>query len=510
MAVQSWVNVFTMYRKIGASGHQEAAAEMPQRFLAAATAVATTTAGYRLSSPRHQPATAYVAGGVIPTHLPTAASCFPAKTANSAAAPVAATTTTTAAAITTTTTTAITTTTTAVAVAVDRTRANLKRSNDHHAVSITTTTTSAITTTANTATTTTTTVVATSNTRRDQTRSSNDEEDDYVGGIVYGRTQVVAGRILGNEYSQDAGRRASKDDTNFKIYSSHRYNNAANSTVPAAASAVVVAGSGGNVVNRMGLLESNEARVTRFVRQQTNEIGVVDRRDDKVRQQQQQQQQDGYEGQTGSSLSGDSVRSDIGESSTYSSLSSPESQSQTSSHDGSNSVTMNGAVGGGACTSASSASSGAGGASGACVQQQQQQQQSMRTSTTRLAVANNNNNNENGANAQHNVVLTMNGNAVLAQQHQQQQQHSVTVPRGWKRIFANGVIIYISQSQSSRRDTQTMVHLVTNEKLSREGLSKGRISKVSSFMISSNNCSRRAALLYGAEDNRNIRRSSFL
>ncbi|XP_017756721.1 PREDICTED: ETS-like protein pointed [Eufriesea mexicana] len=147
-------------------------------------------------------------------------------------------------------------------------------------------------------------------------------------------------------------------------------------------------------------------------------------------------QQDGFDNQTGSSLSSsssnvgvsgggsvvvvgsggsgatscDSVRSDTGESSTYSSLSSPESQSQ-SAHDGLSAATVNG---GGACA----------------------QQAARQPSLPRINGSNNNNS------VQQNVVLTMNGSAVVTQQ-QQQQQHAITVPRGWKRICTNGVIIYI-------------------------------------------------------------------
>ena len=164
--------------------------------------------------------------------------------------------------------------------------------------------------------------------------------------------------------------------------------------------------------------------------------------DDKSRQ------QDGFDNQTGSSLSSssgsnvagvvgsgvggsvvvigsggsvatscDSVRSDTGESSTYSSLSSPESQSQSSSaHDG-----------------LPVANSG-----GSCAQQAARQPQ-----LSRINASNNGNNNP----VQQNVVLTMNGSAVVAQQQQQQQQQqfqqAITVPRGWKRICTNGVIIYI-------------------------------------------------------------------
>ncbi|XP_017793794.1 PREDICTED: ETS-like protein pointed [Habropoda laboriosa] len=148
-------------------------------------------------------------------------------------------------------------------------------------------------------------------------------------------------------------------------------------------------------------------------------------------------QQDGFDNQTGSSslsssgssvgvVSGggsvvvvgsggsgaascDSVRSDTGESSTYSSLSSPESQSQ-SAHDGLSTATVN--------------------SGGSCAQQAARQ-----PPLTRI----NNSNNNNAA--QQNVVLTMNGSAVVTQQ--QQQQQAITVPRGWKRICTNGVIIYI-------------------------------------------------------------------
>lgn len=147
-------------------------------------------------------------------------------------------------------------------------------------------------------------------------------------------------------------------------------------------------------------------------------------------------QQDGFDNQTGSSLSSsgsnvgvvsgggsvvvigsggsgatscDSVRSDTGESSTYSSLSSPESQSQ-SAHDGLPAASVNGG--------------------GSCAQQAARQPPLSR-------INNSNNNNV----VQQNVVLTMNGSAVVTQQ--QQQQQAITVPRGWKRICTNGVIIYI-------------------------------------------------------------------
>ena len=149
-------------------------------------------------------------------------------------------------------------------------------------------------------------------------------------------------------------------------------------------------------------------------------------------------QQDGFDNQTGSSLSSsgsnvgvvssgggsvvvigsggsgatscDSVRSDTGESSTYSSLSSPESQSQ-SAHDGLSAASVNG---GGSCA----------------------QQAARQPPLSRINNANNNNV------VQQNVVLTMNGSAVVTQQQQHQQQ-AITVPRGWKRICTNGVIIYI-------------------------------------------------------------------
>ncbi|XP_032684219.1 uncharacterized protein LOC116850265 isoform X4 [Odontomachus brunneus] len=182
--------------------------------------------------------------------------------------------------------------------------------------------------------------------------------------------------------------------------------------------------------------------------------------DDKGRQ----QQQDSFDGQTASSLtvtvSGatvgvsdgaggvggvsatgcDSVRPDTGgESSTattYSSLSSPESQSHLHHQPGQDGLTANSHHPGGV----------------ACAQQAVRQQSS------RV----NGNNNNGGNSAQHNVVLTMNGgSAVVAQQQQQQQQQQpsqqqqqqqqspVNVPRGWKRICTNGVIIYISPSRSA-------------------------------------------------------------
>nr|XP_034174035.1 protein split ends-like isoform X3 [Osmia lignaria] len=150
-------------------------------------------------------------------------------------------------------------------------------------------------------------------------------------------------------------------------------------------------------------------------------------------------QQDGYDNQAGSSLSSsssnvgvsgggsvvvgsggsgvascDSVRSDTGESSTYSSLSSPESQSQ-SAHDGLSTATVNG---GGSCA----------------------QQAARQPPLPRINSSNNNNNT-----VQQNVVLTMNGSAVITQQ----QQQTITVPRGWKRICTNGVIIYISPSSTA-------------------------------------------------------------
>ncbi|XP_015440411.1 PREDICTED: ETS-like protein pointed, isoform P1 [Dufourea novaeangliae] len=117
-------------------------------------------------------------------------------------------------------------------------------------------------------------------------------------------------------------------------------------------------------------------------------------------------------GGSSGAVSCDSVRSDTGESSTYSSLSSPESQSQ-SAHDGlSGGATVNG---GGSCA-----------------------QQAARQSS--LSCINNSNNDNTG---QQNVVLTMNGSAVVTQQQQQQHQQAITVPREWKRICTNGVIIYI-------------------------------------------------------------------
>jgi len=114
----------------------------------------------------------------------------------------------------------------------------------------------------------------------------------------------------------------------------------------------------------------------------------------------------------------DSVRSDES-STTYSSLSSPDESrnNQPGQHDGGMS-TSNNYPGGGS----------------ACAQQAARQQPSSRV----------NGGNNNGV--QHNaMVLTMNGSAVITQQqHQQQQQPSaITVPRGWKRICTNGVIIYI-------------------------------------------------------------------
>lgn len=113
----------------------------------------------------------------------------------------------------------------------------------------------------------------------------------------------------------------------------------------------------------------------------------------------------------------DSVKSDES-STTYSSLSSPdESQShqQPGQHDGGMPASNNHPGGGSACA------------------QQAARQQPM----SRVNGSNNNG-------VQHNaVVLTMNGSAVVTQQQQQQQPSAITVPRGWKRICTNGVIIYI-------------------------------------------------------------------
>lgn len=99
-----------------------------------------------------------------------------------------------------------------------------------------------------------------------------------------------------------------------------------------------------------------------------------------------------YQAGSGSVGRCDSVRSDTAES-TYSSLSSPESQNQ-----------LQDAVAGSACA-----------------------QQAVRSVT------------------QHNVVLTMNGGAVT----QRHQRPSISVPHGWKRICTNGVIIYISPSSTA-------------------------------------------------------------
>ncbi|EFN71103.1 hypothetical protein EAG_06258 [Camponotus floridanus] len=117
----------------------------------------------------------------------------------------------------------------------------------------------------------------------------------------------------------------------------------------------------------------------------------------------------------------DSIRSDES-STTYSSLSSPdESQSHQQpmgQHDGVLPASNNHPGGG-----------------SACAQQAARQQPPLRVNAT-------NNNGSNGV--QHNaLVLTMNGSAVITQQQQQQQSPAITVPRGWKRICTNGVIIYI-------------------------------------------------------------------
>lgn len=117
----------------------------------------------------------------------------------------------------------------------------------------------------------------------------------------------------------------------------------------------------------------------------------------------------------------DSIRSDES-STTYSSLSSPdESQSHqqpVGQHDG-----------------VLPANNNHPGGDSACAQQAARQQPPLRVNA-------NNNNGSNGV--QHNaLVLTMNGSTVITQQQQQQQSPAITVPRGWKRICSNGVIIYI-------------------------------------------------------------------
>ncbi|XP_066600596.1 uncharacterized protein [Prorops nasuta] len=101
----------------------------------------------------------------------------------------------------------------------------------------------------------------------------------------------------------------------------------------------------------------------------------------------------------------DSGRSEAGESSAYSSLSSPESQSQPALEQ--LSATNN-----------------------ACAQQAAR-------SASRIVSANNNNITANPMH-QHNILLPINANALLAHQ-----LAPITVPRGWKRICTNGVIIYI-------------------------------------------------------------------
>ncbi|KAH0567270.1 hypothetical protein KQX54_008010 [Cotesia glomerata] len=126
----------------------------------------------------------------------------------------------------------------------------------------------------------------------------------------------------------------------------------------------------------------------------------------------------------------ESVRSDTAESVYSSSLSSPDCQSLQSNDSVNNNSNS--------CSSSSNSNSNSS-SSVVCVQQAAQ-------FVSNQVVINNNNN------AQHssNVALTMNCSVVVQhqqkqqqQQQQQQQQASIAVPRGWKRICTNGVIIYI-------------------------------------------------------------------